>query len=206
MLELKECSKRYRDKQVFESINYKLENKIYWLRGPNGIGKSVFCRCLVGLEKFSGGNVIGDLGNVLYLPDTSIADSWLTLSENIDILQYYFKISLDNEKTNEIKYLLKIEDEDELVSQLSVGTSMKVGLFLIFIEKYWKTIVLDETLSHIDNNVKEIVLKELEKRAREGASILIINHSELYPEGQIIPAHKLYLNKKGLGDIEDDKI
>ena len=65
---------------------------------------------------------------------------------------------------------------------------------------------MDETLSHIDNNVKEIVLKELEKRAREGASILIINHSELYPEGQIIPAHKLYLNKKGLGDIEDDKI
>lgn len=201
MIELKECSKTYKNKVVFDTINYTFENEIYWLIGSNGIGKSVFCRCLVGLEKFTNGTVAGELGNILYLPDISVADHWLTMLENINLMKYYFKISLSEEEQKDILKLLDIVDEDELVSQVSVGTSMKVGLFLLFIKDHWNTIILDETLSHIDDHVKEIVLCELEKRKQEGACTLIIHHGELYAEGTEGSAHKIYLNKNGLADM-----
>lgn len=44
---------------------------------------------------------------------------------------------------------------------------MKVGLFLLFVEQRWQTIVLDETLSHVDEHIKTVILEELEKRKQE---------------------------------------
>ncbi len=202
MLELRDCSKTYKNRTVFETINYILKNDIYWLIGSNGIGKSVFCRCLVGLEKFSSGEVNGDLGNVLYLPDISVADNWLTMLENINLMKYYFQLSLSQEEQQGIIDKLEIVDEDQLVSQVSVGTSMKVGLFLLFVKKHWSTIILDETLSHVDNHVKGIVLSELEKRKQEGACIIIIHHGELYTDGAEETAHKIFLDKNGLTDVK----
>lgn len=201
MLELKECSKYYKNKTVFESIHYSFKNEIYWLTGSNGIGKSVLLRCLVGLEDFSKGGVSGELGKVLYLPDTAIGENWLTMDENIQLMQYYFKIDLSDEKIAEIKESLGIRYGDDLISQVSAGTAMKVGLFLIFLENYWGTIVLDETLSHIDDAVKNIILTELEKRKKEGTCILITNHGELYEKEMERRVCKLHLDENKLIDV-----
>lgn len=198
MIEVKEGSKHYGNKSVFEAISFKFENEIYWLTGGNGIGKSVFCRCLVGLEEFSGGKLEGELGNVLFLPDTSVADNWLTIDENLDLMQYYFKINMNHEKLEEIKRRLEITEGKELASRVSVGTSMKVGLFLLFVEQRWQTIVLDETLSHVDEHIKTVILEELEKRKQEGACIVIINHGELSGAKSVAGIQKLYLDKQGI--------
>lgn len=198
MIEVKNCSKHYKNKKVFETINFKFKNEIYWLTGGNGIGKSVFCRCLAGLEEFSSGETEGELGNVLFLPDTSVADNWLTIDENLDLMRYYFKIDMKSERQREIKKRLEIVDSNELASRVSVGTGMKVGLFLLFVEQKWQTIILDETLSHVDDNIKKVVLKELEKRRQEGTCIVIINHGELSDEGLPGIIQKLYLDKQGI--------
>jgi ABC-2 type transport system ATP-binding protein len=202
MLVLRECSKSYKNKMVLEHINYALKNEIYWLNGSNGIGKSVFCRCLAGLEKFTSGVVEGKLGNVLYLPETSVADYWLTMMENINLMKYYFKLTLEEEEQKRIIKMLEILEEDELASNVSVGTSLKVGLFLLFVKKHWNTIIIDETLSHIDNHIKETVLKELENRKQEGACVLIIHHGELCTGSMEDPIHELYLDNSGLKEIK----
>ena len=50
-------------------------------------------------------------------------------------------------------------------------------LFLIFVKDFWKFIVLDETLSHLDREIREIILKEINERAKEGTMIFIVDHN-----------------------------
>ncbi|MBE5903612.1 MAG: ATP-binding cassette domain-containing protein [Pseudobutyrivibrio sp.] len=196
MIKLENCSKAYGSKTILDNINYTFYNNIYWLRGHNGIGKSVLCRCMLGLENFSKGEIKGMGKNVLYLPDTSIADFWLTVKENINILKYLFDISIDDEKQNDILNKLQLMDMDELASRLSVGTSMKIGLFLLFIQNKWDLIVLDETLSHIDKDCEKNILNELKKRSSEGTCIIVINHGEISIEDTCIK--KIELTQRGI--------
>lgn len=198
MLELKNGSKKYGEKEVFSDLNYTFENEIYWLLGKNGAGKSVFCRCLVGLEEFTTGGVCGKLGNVLFLPDTSLGEKWLTLNESIDLMLFYYGIRISEEEKQEIKEKLEIGDGNDLVSRVSVGTSMKIGLFLLFISNFWQTIVLDETLSHLDVQMKDKVVSELKQRKKEGAVTFLINHGEVLTEGDKSCMKKIYLRENGI--------
>lgn len=202
MLKIENASKKYGSKIVFSNLNYEFKNQVYWLQGKNGIGKSVFTRCLVGFEKFSEGKVIGELGNILYLPDTSLGEKWLTINENIELLLFYYGIHVNDDEKERIRRTLDLGDGNDLVSHISVGTSMKLGVFLLFIGNYWKTIVLDETFSHLDIQTKQNILLELEKRSQEGAVIIIIHHGELlnldvYGE-EIV--HKIQITETGLID------
>lgn len=179
MIELINCEKSYGDSTVFQNINYVFEPKTYWITGANGIGKSVLMRCIVGLENFTNGIVRGDKGNTLYLPDTTVGDSWLTIDENIKLMFYYYGIKLSSELLNDTKKRLGILDGSVLTSQVSLGTSLKIGLSLLFIKDYWNTIILDETLSHVDSTTQNIVMEELRLRAEEGSIVFITNHGNL---------------------------
>lgn len=175
-MKLVNCSKKYKDKCVFSGINYEFIGGIWHLKGANGTGKSVFCRCLLGLEDFDSGEVIGRGKNVLYLPDTALGEDWLSMSENIDLLLYYYNIDMNDDEKFEIMDKLKITEPNKNFSLLSVGTAMKLGMFLLFIKNKWDLIVLDEASSHLDVEVKNIILNELEFRAREGCNIIIVEH------------------------------
>ena len=179
MIELINCEKSYGNYTVFKNINFSFKPKTYWITGANGIGKSVLMRCMVGLENFTNGIVTGINGNTLYLPDTTVGDSWLTIDENIKLMFYYYGLCLDSNLLEEVKKRLGILDGAVLTSQVSLGTSLKIGLSLLFIRNYWDTIILDETLSHIDKDTQNIIMEELCLRSKEGSTIFITNHSTL---------------------------
>ena len=42
---------------------------------------------------------------------------------------------------------------------------------------FWDLIILDETMSNIDSSSRKQVLKELNKRRKEGTIILIVDHN-----------------------------
>ncbi|MDE6385030.1 MAG: ATP-binding cassette domain-containing protein, partial [Eubacterium sp.] len=67
MLELKGVSKKFRKKQVLNSIDFKFEKGIYGILGPNGAGKTTLIRCITQLYNL-------DAGNILY-NDKSIAEN-----------------------------------------------------------------------------------------------------------------------------------
>lgn len=193
------CTKKYGNRVVFEHISLDLDDSIYHLKGKNGSGKSVFCRCLLGLEEYTSGTISGKEKPVLYLPDTPLGEDWLTMKENIDLLLYYYNIDLPEEEKSQIISRLQITDPNQNYHQVSAGTAIKIGLFLLFINNYWKLIVLDETMSHLDKSIREIIWRTLEKRASEGATVVIVDHNlEIEKE--------IYLNKEvwktiELGDI-----
>lgn len=171
------CEKRYKDKLIFEKLNMEFDSGIYHIKGQNGVGKSVFCRCLLGLEDFSGGEVVDKGKNTLFLPETPLGEDWLSMQENIELLLYYYDISLDDSEKDKICKELEIWDLDQNYHTVSVGTAMKIGMLMLFVEKKWNLIVIDEALSHLDSGIRKKIILELEKRAMEGTIILIVDHN-----------------------------
>ena len=59
MLELKNISKKFKDRQILENFNLTVEeNKILAIVGPSGGGKTTLLRLLAGLEKIDSGEII----------------------------------------------------------------------------------------------------------------------------------------------------
>lgn len=59
MLELKNISKKFKDRQILENFNLTVEeNKILAIVGPSGGGKTTLLRMLAGLEKIDSGVII----------------------------------------------------------------------------------------------------------------------------------------------------
>ena len=59
MLELKNISKKFKDRQILEDFNLTVEeNKILAIVGPSGGGKTTLLRMLAGLEKIDSGEII----------------------------------------------------------------------------------------------------------------------------------------------------
>lgn len=58
MLELRNISKRYKDKRVLDNVSLELDNGIYGLLGPNGAGKSTLMNIITGNIKADSGQVL----------------------------------------------------------------------------------------------------------------------------------------------------
>lgn len=59
MLELKNISKKFKDRKILENFNLTVEeNKILAIVGPSGGGKTTLLRMLAGLEKIDSGEII----------------------------------------------------------------------------------------------------------------------------------------------------
>ena len=59
MLELKNISKKFKDKEILSNFNLKVEeNKILAIVGPSGGGKTTLLRMLAGLESIDTGEII----------------------------------------------------------------------------------------------------------------------------------------------------
>ena len=59
MLELKNISKKFKDRQILENFNLTVEeNKVLAIVGPSGGGKTTLLRMLAGLEKIDSGEII----------------------------------------------------------------------------------------------------------------------------------------------------
>lgn len=176
-MKLINCSKTYENKMILSHIGLTLHSGIYHLIGQNGSGKSVFCRCLLGLEHFTEGSIENLPERVLYLPETPLGEDWLTLRENLELVLFYYNISLTEEEITDAMTRLQITEPEENYHKVSLGTAMKVGLALLLQERRWDLIVLDETMSHLDSTIREFIWDVLEQRAKEGAIIILIDHS-----------------------------
>lgn len=75
MLELKNISKRFGNKQIFDQFNLTVEEgKTLSLVGPSGGGKTTLLRVLAGLEKLDSGEIIynGKLVSINHLEDANL--------------------------------------------------------------------------------------------------------------------------------------
>lgn len=177
MLQLTNFSKNFRDKVLFEKISFRFhENKIYYIYGNNGIGKTTLFRCMLEIDNYDGeikknsNNQFCIFDNTPFYTDLTGIDNLIIFSQDLYIEQKILKIETEYLS---IDFLHKIK-----VKNYSLGEKKILSLLLLRVLNP-KIILLDEVLNGLDQNNRKLLFHTLDI-LRENALIIMSGHEKLY--------------------------
>lgn len=180
------AGKAYGKQLIFEGINLTLEGgKIYGLLGYNGSGKTVFMKCLAGLELLSQGEIwLGDqmLGRDMeFLPSLGLIIETPSFIESFTGFENLKLLALINQKISdhEIKAMMRAvrldPDLKKKVKHYSLGMKQKLALAQAMMESP-AILLLDEPTNAIDRDSIQAIYDLLKDLRRQGSLILIASH------------------------------
>ncbi len=186
MIELKDVTKRFKDKTVLDHINMKFENGIvYGIHGTNGSGKTMLLRMIAGLIKPSEGHVYyedKELHKDISFPDNTgivIENMQLlpeyTAFENLKLLAKIRKTATDEDIKDTIRRVGLDEYPDLKVKKYSLGMKQRLNIAQAVFEKQ-NVILLDEPTNAIDDEGIQDVYKLIREEKERGAIIIIATH------------------------------
>lgn len=195
MIEIKNLNKYFGKLHILKDINLTInDGEIVSLIGPSGSGKSTLCRCIQGLEKAEGGEIIID-GERL---DPSDKEKFTCVREKMGFVFQHFnlfnnksvlenctlapvtvlgKTKAEAEKTAK-EYLEKVglsDKEKEYPSKLSGGQKQRVAIAraLCMNPEY---MLFDEPTSALDPEMIKEVLDVMTDLASQGMTMIVVTH------------------------------
>ncbi|MDW4178780.1 ATP-binding cassette domain-containing protein [Staphylococcus saprophyticus] len=185
MIELKNLSKHYRKKCIFESLDMTFENlQLTVLLGENGAGKSTLLRMIAGLEQLTKGEIryFGEQlskkqrqDKIGYVPQDIALFEHMTVNENIRCFKALCKTPLSNVLIDEYARQLNLNERTMTISNLSGGTKRKVNV-LIGLLSNPQILILDEPTVGIDLKSRFDIHNLLNTLKRERLIILTTHH------------------------------
>ena len=197
MLELKNISKKFKDKEILSNFNLKVEeNKILAIVGPSGGGKTTLLRMLAGLESIDSGEIIFN-GENLTLNELEKRNllgfvfqdfqlfPHMTVLENLVISPIQtMGIKKDEAEAKAIKLLEQLGLENHYNSypnSLSGGQKQRVALArAMMIEP--KIIGYDEPTSALDPELRLEVEKLILQNKKLGITQIVVTHDLQFAE------------------------
>lgn len=197
MLELKNISKKFKDRQILSDFNLTVEeNKILAIVGPSGGGKTTLLRMLAGLEKIDSGEIIYNGENLpidelekrnllgFVFQDFQLFPH-LTVLENLVLspIKTMNMVKNDAEK-KAIELLEKLGLEKQINNypiSLSGGQKQRVALArAMMIDP--KIIGYDEPTSALDPELRLEVEKLILKNRELGITQIVVTHDLQFAE------------------------
>ena len=197
MLELKNISKKFKDRQILSDFNLTVEeNKILAIVGPSGGGKTTLLRMLAGLEKIDSGEIIYN-GESLPIDELEKRNllgfvfqdfqlfPHLTVIENLVLspIKTMNMAKSDAEK-KAIELLEKLGLEKQInnyPTSLSGGQKQRVALArAMMIDP--KIIGYDEPTSALDPELRLEVEKLILKNRELGITQIVVTHDLQFAE------------------------
>lgn len=197
MLELKNISKKLKDKEILSNFNLKVEeNKILAIVGPSGGGKTTLLRMLAGLESIDSGEIIFNGENLplnelekrnllgFVFQDFQLFPH-MTVLENLVISPIQtMGIKKDEAEAKAIKLLEQLGLENHCNSyphSLSGGQKQRVALArAMMIEP--KIIGYDEPTSALDPELRLEVEKLILQNKKLGITQIVVTHDLQFAE------------------------
>ncbi len=197
MLELKNISKKFKDKKILSNFNLKVEeNKILAIVGPSGGGKTTLLRMLAGLESIDSGEIIFNGENLplnelekrnllgFVFQDFQLFPH-MTVLENLVISPIQtMGIKKDEAEAKAIKLLEQLGLENYCKSyphSLSGGQKQRVALArAMMIEP--KIIGYDEPTSALDPELRLEVEKLILQNKKLGVTQIVVTHDLQFAE------------------------
>ena len=197
MLELKNISKKFKDKEILSNFNLKVEeNKILAIVGPSGGGKTTLLRMLAGLESIDSGEIIFNGENLplnelekrnllgFVFQDFQLFPH-MTVLENLVISPIQtMGIKKDETEAKAIKLLEQLGLEKHYKSypySLSGGQKQRVALArAMMIEP--KIIGYDEPTSALDPELRLEVEKLILQNKKLGVTQIVVTHDLQFAE------------------------
>lgn len=202
MIEIIGLKKSFKDKEVLDNINLKIEDgKVFGLVGINGAGKSTLLRLLCGVYKADNGSILID-GNEVYenekvkkdiffLPDEPYYSNNTTPLSLKDIYKVFY--NLDEEKylqyINSFQLPLK-----KSMNKFSKGMKRQVFISLALAIKP-KYLLLDEAFDGLDPLARLTFKRALIDLIDECNSTIIISSHSLRELEDICDSYGLLDNK-----------
>ncbi len=175
MIEIKELTKRYGAKTVFENLSFCIEeNKCTAFSGASGIGKTTLLRCIAGLEKPDAGSVNG-----IYGKKASFVFQENRLIGHLNAIDNILCVSPDRQRAEYFLERVGLADESEkktdelsggMKRRLAIARALAAGGDLYF---------LDEPLRELDEGTEEKMLSLL-KEELTGKTTLLITHDSTH--------------------------
>ena len=194
MLELKNISKKFKDRQILSDFNLTVEeNKILAIVSPSGGGKTTLLRMLAGLEKIDSGEIIYN-GESLPIDELEKRNllgfvfqdfqlfPHLTVLENL-VLSPIKTMNMDAEK-KAIELLEKLGLEKQInnySTSLSGGQKQRVALARAMMINP-KIIGYDEPTSALDPELRLEVEKLILKNRELGITQIVVTHDLQFAE------------------------
>ena len=197
MLELKNISKKFKDRQILSDFNLTVEkNKILAIVGPSGGGKTTLLRMLAGLEKIDSGEIIYN-GESLPIDELEKRNllgfvfqdfqlfPHLTVLENLVLSPIKTMNMVKNDaekKATELLEKLGLEKQiNNYPISLSGGQKQRVALArAMMIEP--KIIGYDEPTSALDPELRLEVEKLILKNRELGITQIVVTHDLQFAE------------------------
>ena len=196
-IEFKNVSYGYLDeKEIIKNLSLKIKaNSSIALVGESGSGKSTIIKLIMGLIKYSKGNILIDDYELSSLNLNSFYDNVTYVSQEAPIFDGTLRENLVFDKKiedEEIYKVLKLVCLDTFVERLengletelgekgvrmSGGERQRVALARLFFDKS-KIIILDEATSAMDNITEKMVMENVIKRLKNKTLIVIAHRLE----------------------------
>ena len=190
MIEIKDLSKSYGDKEILKNINLIInDNEIVAIIGKSGCGKSTLLRCISRLENITKGSIYIDNENINNIKDyykkVGMVFQNFNLFENLNVLDNLIlapvklKLMTKDEAIKKAKNYLKdiglINKIKEYPKNLSGGEKQRVAIIRALMENP-KIILFDEPTSSLDPQMTQEVLDMMKRLSNLNITIIIVSH------------------------------
>lgn len=182
VLDCSHVTKWFGSKKALSDISLQiLPGRITGLLGPNGSGKTTLIKLAGGLLTPTEGTIAvcgSSIGpetklRVSYLPDRNYLNSWMKVSQIVDLFADFYS-NFDRNKAHEMLKRLAIDPNMKL-KNLSKGTKEKVQLILVM-SRSADLYLLDEPIGGVDPAARDYILHTIVTNYNEQGSILISTH------------------------------
>ncbi|MBA4538845.1 ATP-binding cassette domain-containing protein [Bacillus aquiflavi] len=190
MIEIKNVSKRFGERILFDNLNMKInDGDFVAFSGPSGCGKTTLLNMIGAIESVDNGKIIVDGINVhekknqlLYFREKvgflfqnfALVDH-KTVEQNLEIVR---KDSRNDISVEEALKMVGMENTlKKKVYTLSGGEQQRVALARLILKK--STLILaDEPTGSLDKRNAEIVMSILKEMNKKGKTIILVTHDE----------------------------
>ncbi len=193
MIQLKNITKKYQSKTIFNHFNLKIEeNELVAIVGNSGSGKSTLLNIIGLLESIDDGEIIinnkiiSNKKQILLLmrydigymfQNNALIDDY-TVEENLNIVLKYLNLNKKQKQTMINQALLSVGlqgYENRKIYSLSGGEAQRIAFSKLLLKKP-KIVLCDEPTGSLDSTNTKIIMDLLLKYHHSGATIVIVTH------------------------------
>ena len=170
-MEIKNLTKLFNDKVIFENYSVCIpENKITFIMGESGCGKTTLLKMICGLDKEYDGEILLSSNKLSCVFQEPRLFPTLTAKENIEIVGKGGDFSV----LDVLKFVELDKDAELYPDELSGGMKMRLSIARAL---YYNgdIFVLDEPFSALDEELKDRILSKIFD-ALKGKTVLIVSH------------------------------
>jgi putative ABC transport system ATP-binding protein len=193
MVEFKNISMKFNDKEIFKEFNLKINKKEkVLLTAPSGSGKSTLFKFILGIVQPDEGQVFLEDNVINKKNINEVREKISYVSQGIEfrnqvvleLIKEVFSFNgnknknLDNKKLKEMMKFLNLEEEilNKEFEQLSGGEKQRIGIIIaLLLDK--DILLLDEATSALDNELKEKVVEFI---ANSDKTTIVISHDDVW--------------------------